>query len=179
MRILLAALMCLVLSLSECFAISGGPIFGGGNVTTTGIYAGVLYPRARSNSIGLFSVPVPKTGLGSGTVFVFANQSAYNGTMQATADPDSGLFTGYIDSGFNFVDTVRTGADKDGNPTFTVIKVRAVASGRIDGKVKAKESVLSRASARLTGSSLLEFNPDFFGTGGITYDVIGFKQSEL
>jgi hypothetical protein len=131
------------------------------------------------NSIGLFSVTVPRSGLGSGTVFLFANRSAYNGTMQATADPDSAAFTGYIDAGFNFVDTVPTGTDDKGNTTFTVITVRAVAAGRVDGSVKANPNGLSRTSARLTGASLLQFNPDFFGVGAITYELVGFKQTEL
>jgi len=45
MKILLACLMCLVLMASQCFAISGGPVFGGAQLTVTGSYAGVFVPR--------------------------------------------------------------------------------------------------------------------------------------
>src|ERR1700730_799538 len=42
MKILLALLMCLVLGISECFAIKGGPNYGGaGNLI--GRYAGVMH----------------------------------------------------------------------------------------------------------------------------------------
>src|SRR5947209_12670782 len=180
MKIVLACLMCLILTMSECFAIKGGPPVGK-NVQTTGIYAGVLYPVDRNNSIGLFSVTVPKNGLGTGTVFLFANQNAYNGTMAATADPDSAVFTGFVDAGFNFVDPVCTAncSDPDASKhTITVLTVRAVASGRVVAKVKANTNVLSTARARLTGTSLLQFNPDFAVTGGITYNLVGFKQSD-
>ena len=54
MKILLACLMCLVLTMSECFALKGGPEFGKGQVTTTGIYAGVLVPQVADNSLGIF-----------------------------------------------------------------------------------------------------------------------------
>ena len=182
MKALLGCLLCLVLTSAQCFAVSGGPDYGkGGTVRTTGIYAGVLYPLETVNSIGLFSVQVPRSGLGVGTVVLFANSSAYSGTMNATADPDSAVFTGFIDAGFNFVDAICTANCTDPDTTkrtVTTLTLRAVASGRIDGKVKATRT-LSQTSARLSGTSLIRFNPDFSGVGGRSYELVGFKQAEL
>ena len=182
MKALLGCLLCFVLCASQCFALKGGPDYGkNGRVRTTGIYAGVLYPVETLNSIGLFSVTVPRTGLGTGAVYLFANSSAYNGTMQATADPDSSVFTGFLDAGFAFVDVVCTANCTDPDTTkrtVTTLTLRAVASGRIDGKVKASQA-FNQTAARLTGTSFIQFNPDFFGTGGLLYQLVGFKQSEI
>jgi hypothetical protein len=98
MKILLASLMCLVLTMSQGFAISGGPVYGGSNVVTTGNYAGLFVPTTADNSLGLFAATIPKTGLGTGTVGLFRNGIFYPGTIQAIADPDSGVLTGVVNS---------------------------------------------------------------------------------
>ena len=183
MKAVLGCLLCVVLTSSHCFALKGGPDYGlGGNVRTTGVYAGVLYPVDTVNSIGLFSVEVPRAGLGVGTVFLFANSSAYTGGMRATADPDSGVFNGFIDAGFPFVDAVCTANCTDPDltkRTVTIITVRAVAAGRVDAEVKANTGFNQTSAARLTGASVIQFNPDYSGVGGQTYEVVGFKQAEL
>ncbi len=182
MKAIFGSLLCLVLTTSHCFAVKGGPVFGGGNVVTTGIYAGVLYPVQGANSIGLFSVQIPRTGLGTGTVFIFANQSAYNGTMQATADPDSAALTGFIDAGFNAVQAQCTANCSDPDTTkrtVTILNFRAVAAGRVDGQIKANTGSFRQASARLIGGSLVQFNPDFLNVGALFYDLVAFKQASL
>jgi hypothetical protein len=100
--------------------------------------------------------------------------------MQASADPDSGKLSGYIDAGFNFIDTIATGVDKDGNPTFTVVTAKAQAAGGVNAHVKADTRSSGGVSTRLTGSSLIQFNP-LFGNPpeGIIYKVVGFKQASL
>lgn len=177
MKAVLGCLLCLILTSAQCFALKGGPVFGGGAVRTTGIYAGVLYPVDVVNSIGLFSVTVPRTGLGTGSMYLFANSNAYVGTVQATADPDSAAFTGFLDAGFNFVQTIQTSTDENGNPVFTTQTLRAVASGRIDGKIKATQG-FRQTAARLSGQSLIQFNPSF-GSPGMLYQLVGFKQSDI
>lgn len=181
MKTLLGCLLCLVLATAQAFALKGGPNYGTGGVRTTGIYAGVLYPIEGVNSIGLFSVSVQRQGLGTGTVFLFANKSAYSGTMQAIADPDSAAFTGFIDAGFPAVQAVCTANCSDPDTTkrtVTILNFRAVASGRIDGEIKANTNSFSTASTRLTGGALLDFNPDF-DTDEALYELVGFKQAEI
>src|SRR6266550_7569918 len=107
MKILLACLMCLVLGASECFAISGGPVFGGGGqVTVTGTYAGVFVPIVdptiglSEDSLVLFTLTIPKVGLATGTTAVFRNGFFYSGTIQGSADPDSARLTGVVNAFF-------------------------------------------------------------------------------
>ena len=181
MKGLLGILLCLLLANAQCLAVKGGPDYGkGGDVRTTGTYAGVLYPTRSVNSIGLFSVVIPDAGLGSGTMFLFAHSSAYTGTIRATADPESAAFTGFIDAGFAFVDAVCTANCTDPDTTkrtVTTLTLRAVAAGRVDGTVKASRA-FTQTAARLNGASLIQFNPDFGGSGGLLYDLVGFKQTE-
>jgi hypothetical protein len=99
MRILLASLMCLVLTSAECFALKGGPVFGGSK-TTTGTYAGVFMPTQGSNSLALFTLQIAQIGIGSGTLVIFDAGQLYSGTLQATGDPDKGKVTGLIRATF-------------------------------------------------------------------------------
>jgi hypothetical protein len=187
MKILLAILLCPVLTASECFAISGGPVFGKGQVRTTGNYAGVFVPAAMDNSLGLFTTTIPRTGMGTGTVAFFRNGIFYpNGTIQALADPDSAVLTGVIQSSFNVTFTSEvnpvTGTTKN-------IVITFQANGSIKGKIRANSNIFSTAAARITGKGAITYStigsaPGFdsgpANSGGpISYKVSGFKQSEV
>src|SRR5882672_8653322 len=99
MKVLLGCLMCLVLTIVETFAISGGPWGGPSHVTVTGTYAGVFVPippvnpapppptLPPDNSLALFTLKVPQIGLASGTSAVFRNGIFYSGTIRGSADP--------------------------------------------------------------------------------------------
>jgi hypothetical protein len=194
MKIVLACLMCLVLGASECFAIDGGP-FGGGStrVSVTGRYAGVLVPipivpdpsmpdvtLPPDNSLALFTLIVPQTGLATGTSAVFRNGIAYSGDIQGSADPDSAKLTGIIRATFfqiSFVDTGTTGtavtieSEYDANGQFLNAKIAANASAssvRIRGKAK-----LTYRNLRSDGGT-----PDPNGESGgpIDYKIHAFKQ---
>ena len=178
MRILLASLMCLVLFESECFALKGGPVYGGSKANITGTYAGVLTPTQGSNSLAIFSLQIAQTGIGTGTLVIFDVGQIYSGTLQATGDPDKGKVTGLIRATFPYIVSVPSGTDSDGNPTFTTTTVVAVAAGTMQGKVKASANFSGVTSARLTGTADVQFsltvNNPF---DEIIYDIIGFKQS--
>lgn len=183
MKILLVCLMCIVLTASECFAIDGGPVYGKAQVKTTGVYAGVMTPDPTqspgSNSFGLFSLTIPKTGLGTGPLIIFEQGQTYVGTAQGTADPDSAKLTALLYGSFPYIISVPSGTDSMGNPTFTTATVIAVASGPLKGRVKANQN-FSTASARIIGTADVEFsltvNNPF---DEVIYNVRGFKQSEL
>ena len=178
MKILLACLMCVVLSISECFALKGGPIFPGSQVSVTGTYAGVLMPRDASNSLAIFSLQLPNNGIGTGTLVIFNLGQVYSGTLRATGDPDKGKLTGLIEATFPYITVVPSGVDDNGNPTFSTVTVVAKAAGKMEGKIKSSDSSFSSKSTRLTGSADVEFsltvNNPF---DEIIYDIIGFKQS--
>lgn len=183
MKALLGCLLCLVLGCAQTFAVSGGPEFGGGQVRTTGIYAGVLTPGPLSpgaNSLGLFSMTIPRTGLGTGPVVLFTAGQTYTGTIQGTADPDSAALIGVLRATFPFLTTVPAGLDDEGRQRFETVTVVAVAAGQVNGRIRANRNLFSTASARLVGTSNVQFslsvNNPFTQIG---YILSGFKQSEL
>lgn len=182
MKALLGCLLCLVLGTAQTFAVKGGPGFGGGKVRTTGVYAGVMMPGPLSpgaNSIGLFSVAIPRSGLGTGTVVIFTAGQTYIGTFTGIADPDSADLSGQIDASFPISSPVRTGGT-DANPIFTVRTVVATAAGKLEGKIRPNTVLFSSASARIVGTANVQFsltvNNPFTQIG---YNVSGFKQAEL
>jgi len=173
MKALLGCLLCLVLATAQSFAISGGPNYGGAKVRTTGIYAGVLTPGPLSpgvNSIGLFSVTIPKTGIGSGVVVIFTAGETYRGTFEGVADPDSGKLSGEVAASFPYITSI------DGKTT----TVAAVAAGGVNAQISANKNRLSSAAARIVGTAEVQFsltvNNPFTQIG---YVVSGFKQADI
>jgi len=106
--------MCLVFTMTQAFAISGGPPYPGG-ANVVGVYAGVMKPKTipsccsivplpascdpakcsspdspagcSANSLGVFSVGVADSGLATGTFVMFSLGRVFSGTIQGTADP--------------------------------------------------------------------------------------------
>ena len=186
MKILLASLMCFVLGASECFAIKGGPWgHGGGQVRTTGNYAGLFIPTVADNSLGIFTTTIPNTGLGTGTVAFFRNGIFYPGTIQAIADPDSAVLTGVASSSFNITFTTETTGDP---PTTRNIVITFNANGSINGTIRANTNVFS-AVTRITGIAGITYAtvgsaPGFDDStansdGPVPYEISGFKQSDV
>lgn len=186
MKILFAALMCLVLGRAQCFAISGGPVYPVG-LNITGTFAGVLIPKAdldsdpvscSANSLGVFSIGVPDTGLSSGAFVMFAKGQVFTGTVQGVADPGKATLKGIFSATFDF--TVRTNTIP---PTET--QVTASATGRLDTKITNSSPSFGTAGTRLNGEAALaisqgQVNPDFtpiFICPELKLTVIGFKQS--
>ena len=181
MKILLACLMSPVLVVSECFAIDGGPVFGGGGqVTVTGTYAGVFVPildptiGIPDNSLVLFTLSVPKVGLATGTVAVFRNGFFYPGTIQGSADPDTARLTGVVNAFFQ--ETVA-----ESNTTMFFFEFDA--NGRfVNTRIVANTNGFS-SSARIRGKASITYRNDAGDPAGdsggpIDYRVRGFKQSE-
>ena len=182
MKSLFGCLLCLVFGTAQSFALKGGPNFGS-RVRTTGIYAGIMTPGTTSlgaNSIGLFSVTIPRTGLGSGQVVIFEAGETYTGTFIGLADPDSAALTGEIQASFPFVEVVPAGTDSNGNQKFDTITVIASAAGKLQGQIRANKNLFSTASARIVGTANVQFslsiNNPFTQIG---YIVIGFKQQDV
>jgi hypothetical protein len=190
MKILLAALMCLVLCTSECFALKGGPVYPG-STDIVGTYAGVLQGLfdptnpASSNSIGVFSLGIPQSGLSTGTFIMFARGRAFTGTINATGDPNRGTVRGLLAASYNF-NLQRTQIDASGNPVVVSIPITATANGPIQATIVAPKSgtVLGTAT-RLTGAATLSITGGFVSgstgepivTSVLSLGVSGFKQS--
>jgi hypothetical protein len=117
------------------------------------------------NQIGLFTLQIPKTGLGTGTVVIFAAGLTFSGTFQGAADPDTGKLTGEIDT----TTTVTIGS---GGGVET-------ASGNLNARLKANRNTFSTTSVRIKGRANIQFsrfaNNPF---DEVVFKVSGFKQAE-
>jgi hypothetical protein len=196
MKAVLGCLMCLVLTMSQSFAISGGPFGGRKHVRVTGKYAGILFPSADLacctdvtgasvpcsdpaavnriacpgqptaglNQIGLFTLDVPTTGLGTGNVVIFAEALTFSGTIQGVGDPDSAKLTAEIDA-TSTVTSTAGGVE--------------IAIGNLVGKFKNNPNLFSFASVRLKGKADVQFSGAFnVILDEIIFKVSGFKQAE-
>jgi hypothetical protein len=188
MKSVLGCLMCLVLTMSQSFAISGGPFGGRGHVQVTGTYAGVFFPAVvvidpgpppvtlpPDDSLALFTLSIPSTKLGSGTAVIFRNGFFYSGTVQASADPDSAQLSGVI----------------DGSLTVTLVTIFGIqtqqdifyATGKfLNTKIVAKKNNFSTSGTRIRGNASITYtavpdDPRGDSGGPIDYKVKGFKQS--
>ena len=191
MKILLACLMCLVLTVSQAYAIKGGPFDGGGGqVTVTGTYAGVLVSLPPvldegppvvlgdpDNSLALFTFRIPRVGLATGESAVFRNGFFYPGQVVGSADPDSAKVTAILNAVFEVTDVELA----DGSKSITA---RYNANGKFD---KATIKANDFSVARIRGKASLTYTfvctgcaPDPAGDSGgpIFYKIRGFKQSE-
>lgn len=206
MKTLFPLLLTYVMLTTQTFAISGGPVFGDSGAYVPGIYSGVLQGVTEtsgglngapaipgdpvspddvatgvpSNAIGLFDLTVPTTALSTGTFLLFADGVVFGGTIDASADIDSGLVKGILQGTYDFL--LQT-FDATGAAVSTAIS--ATALGRITAQVTNSSSLFATSLARLNGTADLEIN---FGqidvntfapivSRTITFDVTGFKQS--
>ena len=138
------------------------------------------------NSLGIFTLTAPTTGLGSGTVALFRNGIFYPGTIQGIADPDSAILIGVVDSSFS---NTFTSVTDQGTGTTEDFIITFNASGSINAKIRPNPNVFSTATARLVGSAAITYAtvgaaPGFDSSiansnGPVDYAVDGFKQSEV
>jgi hypothetical protein len=191
MKIVLACLMCLVLGASESFAIDGGPVYPGGT-NVVGTYAGVIDRVVTdspldcgANSIGVFSVGVPKTGISSGTFVMFSQGRTFTGTIQGVADPGKSTLKGVLNASFNFTVTQTNINPVTGETTTTTTDVTASANGNLKTQISSGADLTFGVTAtRLRGTATLsidmgQLNADLTPliVCEVTLRVRGFKQS--
>ena len=178
MRILLACLMCLVLSTVQCFALKGGPPYPAGT-NMIGTYAAVLIPEFdptdpfSSNSIGVFAASVPTSGLANGGFAFFARGQIFLGTMTGVGDPKGGELRGILQ------------ADVGDAPNDATDEIPG-ARGKLDARVVNETVGFGTGTIRLRGeATLLVDQGQVDPTTGqkiitATYSlaVEGFKQSD-
>lgn len=189
MKQVLSLLLAFVFLQTQTWALSGGP-FGteGSGGSLNGTYAGVLIPEiavvGSSASIGLFTLTQPASGFTTGTVSVFVNGAAFNGTITGALDPSTGAFNGVIDAQSSFQVAVLVPTTPPTVQAFDVF-----AQGTMEAEVSAdtEPSRFARGTAspaRIEGTASLDvfFQINADGTPNITetavYEVDGFKQSD-
>ena len=207
MRILLGALMCLVMTAVQCYAVKGGPVYPAGT-SITGTYAGVLEPRFdptdpfSSNSLGIFSLGVPAAGLSTGTFVMFFRGTVFRGTIQGVGSPLDGTLKAVLAATFSITSS-STLSDIFGFVfTGTTTQISARAEGNLKAAVSTRTAGIGSATilkgtanlfvsqvASATGTPTPGASPSPTpssggGTAGggsisaaFSLDVIGFKQS--
>ena len=185
MKILSASLMCLVLGTANCLALKGGPVYPGSTASIVGTFAGVMQSSTSAepcgaNSLGVFSVGVPRSGIASGTFVMFSQGRVFTGTVRGTADPGRSTLKAVLSATFDFTATFInpvTGA-------LTSTDVTASANGTLDTSITGAAASAGTASTRLQGDANLdishgELNPDLTPVVvcPIELTVFGFKQS--
>jgi len=105
MKTLLAILLSFVVTEAPVLAIHGGYTLGG-SASVIGTYAGVLIPISSTviasgtaatgitadfggNALGIFTVGIPQTGIGGGSLVVFSGNDQLTGGIQALPDPNT------------------------------------------------------------------------------------------
>jgi hypothetical protein len=194
-----ASLLCLLLAASQSFAIKGGPPYPASS-NLVGSYAGVLQGvfdptnPGSSNSIGVFSIGVPKTGNATGPFVMFSRGRVFSGTIQGTADPTKASVKGLLDARFNYnllVPVTDTVTDATGKTTFIThietVPVSAHANGPLDATVASTKSArtLSASTTILQGSAVLNISEGQVAANGdpvvvsiLSLSVSGYKQSD-
>jgi hypothetical protein len=189
-KALFGSLLCLVLAASQSFAIKGGPQYpAGGNIVGTygGVLQGIFDPTtpSSSNTIGVFSLGVPKTGNATGPFVMFARGRVFSGTIQAAADPIKASIKGVLSASFNYT-LSQTVTDNDGKTTVITRPITASVNGPLDATVaSAKSKTLSTATTILQGTATLNISEGHVAANGdpiivsiVSLSVSGFKQSD-
>jgi len=203
MRFVLALLTCfLFLNAETTFAIPAGPVTSE-DTSVVGTYAGLLIPEDTSSdtlggsggssgsgfdsqptadSLGLFTMGIPDTGLGSGTFVMFSSGRVYTGTITAFGDPDAGTIHGILEATYNY--TLATTAN-DG--TITDTSVTAGVHGSMDAETQTSYNPFSNSTGtgvRISGEATLDIDQgevNLDGTPVITdtqkFTVDGVQQS--
>jgi hypothetical protein len=202
MKTLLAILLSFIITEAPVLAIHGGYTLGTSG-STVGTYAGVFIPVSDvvlsgtsgaatttlgSNNLGLFTLNVPSTGIGTGAVLIFSSGRTFNGTIQGIPDPgDANGIKGLITATYDFTvyvpeTTVASGVT---TTTETSVAVAATAEGALDSDISTTQSTSqSPTGVLLTGSTALQIDQGTVSNDGspiiteiATFEIEGFQQS--
>jgi len=203
MKKVLSLLLTYTFLSTQVWALSGGPVFGGGGGangigTTVGTYTGVLTPKFQfvgaigTNSLGLFSLGIPNTAFASGAFVYFSEGKTYTGTIVGVADPDSLQFSGLVKAQFNIdinaAALINTGTGQVTNITFSF--PAGYANGSIETEISpvagfsSSATLAGNTAVRMEGSATLAVQAADVNTGApigaittLQLTVDGFKQS--
>jgi len=147
---------------------------------------GVFDPTnpASSNSIGVYSLGIPKTGNATGPFVMFSRGRVFSGTVQATADPTKATIKGVLSATFNYNLSVLV-TDSSGSHIDTV-PVTATANGPLVSSVSSiKSKNLVTSSTIMQGTATLNISQGGVAANGdpvivdiLSLSVYGYKQSD-
>ncbi len=194
MKLVLSLLLAFVFLQTQTWALSGGPFDSGTAVggTLTGTYAGVLVPEVApgvgvATSIGLFTLAQPDSGFATGTISVFVNGAAFNGTITGVMDPGTGAFSGILDVASTFQVTFSV---PGANGAVQLVSFPVLGQGSLTAEVAPSSdrfqfSTTASSALRIEGTAILDVFFDIDGATGTpiitqttSFSVDGFKQSD-
>ena len=120
MKKVLSLLVAYVFLQTQMWAIGGGPNQGGGASASSlvGSYAGALLPNSSStggaaqfNGLGLFTLSLPQTGLGTGDFIYFSEGKTFTGSITGLGDPNKQQFIGLVKAQFDIILASFSGSD--------------------------------------------------------------------
>ena len=196
----LGPLVALLSLATIAYGISGGPFPAGKSVV--GTYAGVLTPKASpcpsaspspapacsptiapcaANSLGVFSISAPQTGLASGTFVMFAQGRVFSGTIRGTADPQKSTLKGILSARYDFTVSATPcpcGFGGAGSPcpsptpacTEMAQNITALANGSLNADIVTRTNVFTVTATRLRGTATLDISNG-------TVDPFTFQQN--
>jgi hypothetical protein len=205
MKTLLAILLSFLVSEAPVLAIHGGYTLGGAT-SVFGTYAGVMIPISDTslvsgtsstafgtNSLGLFTLGIPNSGIGSGQVFIFSAGQQLAGTIQALPDPAS---TAGIVGVINATGSITFLTETTTTGSLTEGLITGEASGGLTATVSTSTVSYSTAGINITGTCNLTVttetttptvtdaagvttggDAEFIPTEAIVFAVDGFQQS--
>jgi hypothetical protein len=184
----LALLLAYMLIQAQTWALSGGPVYTNDQQSLTGTYAGVVVPTFESttadptvnpddvfgaNSLGVFTIGVPATGIAQGSIALFFEGSFFQGGVVGIADPGEGKIYGLAQ-----LVRVTSKAVQGGDDGGISVGFDAKADGTIEAEVDVEQGGL-----RLSGSGVFELKIidlttlEFEDQGLIKVEIEGFRQS--
>jgi hypothetical protein len=191
MKTLLAILLSFVITEAPVFAIHGGYTLGGSQ-SLIGTYAGVLVPTSNTllvstasnfglDALGLFTLSVPSTGIGTGSAIIFADGYTFTGTIRGIPNPnDSTAVSGVINANFDYNYTYITTSGSAVTTTVT-----ASAQGPFDATTSSDTESSGGQGVDLSGTATLNISDGFVDENNgtpivaedITFAVEGYLQS--
>lgn len=185
MKSLLAIQLCLVFSVSQAFALAGGPDYGSAS-SYIGDYSGTLLGAqsaitGESNAVGLFSLGIPQIGLASGPVAIFSDGRVFQGDIRGLATPDGELI-GVISASYSYTivgsnDFFILGATVDALATGNIeANISTEASGSSVGSVNATR-IEGTAEVDISGGRVDAVDGTPIVVDQVTFQVSGFQQS--
>lgn len=211
MKRILSFLLCIIFLKAQAFAIHGNLEGTDSGTILMGTYSGTLTPEDETqgtrvfdfntgqqtgviNTVGIFSVAMPSSGIGTGAFIVFTQGRSFTGTITAVGDPAGGTITGILEATYQYQDFVRDdNYDIIVNPltgATTPFTRQAAVRGSLEASVISSIASISPNNAlsgnfgRITGTATtgnMFLGPsgesELVSDGIVVYRVDGVKQS--
>jgi len=195
MKFLLAVLMSFIIIQAPVLARYVYSIPGTA-ASVVGTYAGVMIPISDTilvastvdygkNALGLFTLSIPATGIGGGTVSVFSGGDTFTGSIQALPNPDPSNLgvLGVLNATYDY--NLYVPVSTNGTNTITTEAVTATANGNFDASVVNDPTSVGGNGVNLSGTSTVSITQGFVNAANgnpieveeVAFAIEGYEQS--